>query len=988
MALANSKSSSSPPSLPLTSPFSSPLSPAHPPRPAQPGWHVERQGRRRYPPPRDYARELQPGGNPTAFAPPNCSAPGQVGCVAMPRPARTKPAAGARAALWPPACSLSSEPGCLRLPKPLVRTGDELQDSGEAVLRFVDRNVAFLAGKSTYTRSIAAADVDGDGDLDVLFGNYKSPSLVLLNAGDGTFATSIELPGGNTSTSSIAAADVDGDGDLDVLLGNQGSPSRVLLNAGDGTFPTSIELPGGSAGTHSIAAADMDGDGDLDVLLGNEGSPSRVLLNAGDGTFPTSIELPGGSAGTTSIAAADVDGDGDLDVLLGNSGGPSLLLPFIRCSQPGTARSRFGNGCVRCPAPSSRRDDSFDICYECDEHTELDYRGECSSCKPGYVRFVGAAVCTACPRGKRQGEAGTLCVECSPGTYAPYDGLFGPKCLDCERGKFCPPGAAVQLPCHEGNNSSATNLARDEQCPHAPPHAPPTPPADLSAAARGMMVQSYEDAPHITLLVALLVACLLSVACCLWRWWHTRISTQMLKDNAGSVSMHTVSLWAPKPREEREPLSSSGGSLDTDRSEKPTQLEVVDFSTLAIGRPIGQGGFATVWSARWQGNDLAVKVLNMTLENVDMSPAQQELVMLQEVAILRRLRHPCICALFGHMLVDQRPALVLEYMAGGSLAAHLFAKRHAAAAPVAPQGLLGCKLMVPPPPRPHLAGMLSDDKKICFAVQLASGLCFLHSHSILHHDIKTDNALLDANHSVCKLADFGLACLSLNYARDRNKAAVGGTLRYLAPERAAEVSRRHVHESRDRDENRGSSSLSLGRTLVSLEDRADVYAFGLLLWELIHERRAFEELSGAAAASSALKGLRPQLSKPSKSDSIPALTCECWAHRPEDRPNMSTVLEKLETCMQALSVAPSSTSTQMWLQCSDPSSPSSLSCSNESRRAAMSGIFSSKLPVKPETSVQFSSEFRRDTAMGFVPWEEPGSSPPAPDSSWSTRTLD
>ena len=80
------------------------------------------------------------------------------------------------------------------------------------------------------------------------------------------------LPGGIASLSSVAAADMDGDGDIDVLLGNDGSPSRVLLNAGDGTFPTSIELPGGSATTRSIAAADVDGDGDLDVLLGNYGS--------------------------------------------------------------------------------------------------------------------------------------------------------------------------------------------------------------------------------------------------------------------------------------------------------------------------------------------------------------------------------------------------------------------------------------------------------------------------------------------------------------------------------------------------------------------------------------------------------------------------------------------------------------------------------------------------------------------------------------------
>jgi serine/threonine protein kinase len=199
----------------------------------------------------------------------------------------------------------------------------------------------------------------------------------------------------------------------------------------------------------------------------------------------------------------------------------------------------------------------------------------------------------------------------------------------------------------------------------------------------------------------------------------------------------------------------------------------------------------------------------------------------------------------------------------------------AASAPVAPQASLGRQLMEPPP-RPPL-----DDQKIGFALQLASGLCFLHSHGILHHDIKTDNALLDAHYTVCKLSDFGLASLSLNYAcrTSANTAAVGGTLRYLAPERAEE-SHRHARKSRNRDDGRGGSSVSLGlgRTLVSFEDRADVYA---------------------------CNGLRPQFSEAFHRDlMIPALTVECWAQRPEDRPSMSTVLERLEACMQAFFAPP------------------------------------------------------------------------------------
>eukprot|EP00900_Chrysochromulina_parva_P004319 jgi/Chrpa1/13889/Chrysochromulina_OHIO_Genome00024570-RA len=330
-----------------------------------------------------------------------------------------------------------------------------------------------LPGGGAQTNSIAAADVDGDGDLDVLLGNSNSPSRVLLNAGNGTFPTSIALPGRlassafeNSYTNSIAAADVDGDGDLDVLLGNGGG-SRVLLNAGNGTLWTSIELPGGSAFTSSIAAADVDGDGDLDVLLGNDGTPSRVLLNAGDGTSWTSITLPGGGAATKSIAAADVDGDGDLDVLLGSFGTPSRVLPFIQCSDPGSARSRYGNGCVRCPSPTSRRDDVSDVCYECDEHSQLDASGACVACTEGSERVLGAPRCTRCPAGKRQSAAGTACIPCTPGQYVKFQGLFDPDgCLPCLPGSFNPTSGATRCtPCAPATYSSDLGASACSACP-------------------------------------------------------------------------------------------------------------------------------------------------------------------------------------------------------------------------------------------------------------------------------------------------------------------------------------------------------------------------------------------------------------------------------------------------------------------------------------------------------------------------------------------
>ena len=427
-----------------------------------------------------------------------------------------------------------------------------------------------------------------------------------------------------------------------------------------------------------------------------------------------------------------------------------------------------------------------------------------------------------------------------------------------------------------------------------------------------MMLQPLEVAA-LAFSVALLVALGVAMAYC-WRWLrYKRMLAQQIESN--SVSMQEVPLWALRDRP-----STSGGSPATVLSDEPTQLEVVDFSKLTMGRPIGKGGFATVWTARWQGNNLAVKVLNMEQETIDESAAHQEVAMLQEVAILRRLRHPCICTLFGHMRVGQRPALVLEYMAGGSLAAYLFNKsssstgEHVQASVSSLNAALRRLMSVVrspsnpspspltmPPTRPHLV-----DKKICFAVQLASGLCFLHSHGILHCDVKAENALLDVTHTMCKLADFGLASLKMNCARPG--MVVGGTLRYLAPERVKEALS-YKPKSCDRGDGRGSSSgsLSLGRTLVNFEDRVDVYAFAFLLWELTHERRAFEGMTGADAAFSASQGLRPHFSEPSHRHGIMirALTVECWAWRPEDRPSMSTVLERLEACMQALSATQS-----------------------------------------------------------------------------------
>ncbi len=191
---------------------------------------------------------------------------------------------------------------------------------------------------------LAAGDVDGDGDADLVIGGDHKDNLLFLNDGRGRFvdATQGRLttpPPPPTSifgnaTYAVDLTDIDGDGDLDLLLVNDHNlPDRVHVNNGTGVFTdvSATALPPNADWSVDQVVADFDRDGDPDWLV-RHGAGLRYYQNNGAGVFTdtTAVSIPagigGGSWEFTGSMAADLDQDGDLDVVCPNSSGEPLLL--------------------------------------------------------------------------------------------------------------------------------------------------------------------------------------------------------------------------------------------------------------------------------------------------------------------------------------------------------------------------------------------------------------------------------------------------------------------------------------------------------------------------------------------------------------------------------------------------------------------------------------------------------------------------------------
>ncbi|GAB5519163.1 MAG: hypothetical protein RhofKO_14140 [Rhodothermales bacterium] len=178
---------------------------------------------------------------------------------------------------------------------------------------FTEHSIASLGAFDDDVNGLVVADIDADGDMDVLVATDAGGVVWLKNDGAEGFTAQVLVDVGAVL---LRVLDMDGDGDLDLVTGHRTGDSRAFAwyaNNGSGAFSEQDRVDTFPGPRYFMEVADLDGDGDLDVL----GGQNVWFENDGTHTFTErSYSIPEPSAGfQNDQQAADLDGDGDLDII-------------------------------------------------------------------------------------------------------------------------------------------------------------------------------------------------------------------------------------------------------------------------------------------------------------------------------------------------------------------------------------------------------------------------------------------------------------------------------------------------------------------------------------------------------------------------------------------------------------------------------------------------------------------------------------------------
>ncbi|XP_062223886.1 probable receptor-like protein kinase At1g80640 [Phragmites australis] len=256
-------------------------------------------------------------------------------------------------------------------------------------------------------------------------------------------------------------------------------------------------------------------------------------------------------------------------------------------------------------------------------------------------------------------------------------------------------------------------------------------------------------------------------------------------------------------------------SFNSFKTSKNGAAAMMDYASLeaATGKfsesnVLGVGGFGCVYKANFdRGVVAAVKRLGG-------GGQECEKEFENELDLLGRIRHPNIVSLVGFCIHEENRFIVYELMDNGSLETQLHGPSHGSA--------------------------LTWHIRMKIALDTARGLEYLHEHCsppVIHRDLKSSNILLDSDFN-SKISDFGLAVTSGNHSEGNLK--LSGTLGYVAPEYLLDG---------------------------KLTEKSDVYAFGVVLLELLLGRKPVEKMA-QSQRQSIVTWAMPQLTDRSKLPNI------------------------------------------------------------------------------------------------------------------------
>ncbi|KAF7373176.1 Kinase-like protein [Mycena sanguinolenta] len=256
--------------------------------------------------------------------------------------------------------------------------------------------------------------------------------------------------------------------------------------------------------------------------------------------------------------------------------------------------------------------------------------------------------------------------------------------------------------------------------------------------------------------------------------------------------------------------------------------------------PTFGGGFGDIYRASYGDQRVALKRMRHFLHGSDLR--RMHLEFCREALVWKDLHHPYILPFLG-IDRDSFPTtlcMVSPWMKNGSVMNYLKTHGHA-----------------------NVDMLLYE---------IAQGLEYLHSHAIVHGDLKGANILVKENGSAC-LADFGLSIYSDASAKTSSTSR-GGSPYWMAPELL------------DPDQ----FGLKFARTVAT-----DVYAYGCVCFELYTEQPPFSGLAQPVAWMKVLKGERAArpLGPPVMSDTLWQHVTEFWAQRPITRPSTQSVVQKM-----------------------------------------------------------------------------------------------